>query len=310
MSRSEKISVFAAYVRKCRQRKGMTLKQAAQACRYSYSTIARLEHGVIGPTDENIKRIALAFELTEEERRYLHTLGKQHRRISQGEEVEKGKIGLWQEIIGEQEQVVDTLREFNLILVNGLLQTPEYMTALFYTFLKDDKQVAIAVRGRLERQQVLKDSNKEFRIVLHEGALRFRFTSNDIHLRQLKSLLPIFELPNVDLRILPYSKRLNFLPPHDIYIAGSRLVSIETLSHEVQIINEAGVETHISAFEELRRRALVGEEAASYLSRIIDDEKARGRFQIDKEPLSNWDRDKQWKGYAHTIDVELSDDER
>lgn len=305
-------SAFALFVRKHRLRRGLTLKQAAAACGYSYSTISRLEHGVIGPTKENVERLAAAFELNEEERQYLGAIAVQQQRIAKGQDPEEGHIALWQSIIKEQEAAVPITRSYTILLVTGLLQTRDYMTQLFKLYLVGQTAIERAVEGRLARQQVLEDKEKEFRIVIHEAALRCRFASDKVHIEQLESLLPYFERANIDLRILPFSTRLTFVPFECISIYGSSSVAIETYVTELQLPDEADVNTYISAFEELRRLALQKEEAKSFLRGIIESAKSEASAHPHVSSsgiLGHWDPRQQWKNYTYTMDTSPSEDE-
>lgn len=102
------------------------------------------------------------------------------------------------------EAKADVLRIFELALVPGILQTEEYVRALFTTAKASDIESHVA--ARLARQEVLRRPNPpQVWILLDEGVIDRPIGSPKIMHAQLAHLLEASELPHVSLRVIPRS---------------------------------------------------------------------------------------------------------
>lgn len=106
----------------------------------------------------------------------------------------------------ELETEADTVREFAVLNIPGLLQTEPYMRALFRTGLRRtkkefDNQVAV----RLIRQRRLTDEDNplELAAIVNEAALRHNVGGTEVMCEQLRYLIQVAELPTVTLQMLP-----------------------------------------------------------------------------------------------------------
>lgn len=97
---------------------------------------------------------------------------------------------------------------YETFFIPGLLQTEEYIRCLFEsngTSLSPD-QVEGSIRFRLNRQSILTNSpSTRFSFVIHEAALPMTFAGKEAMHRQLEHLLRLWEIPNVDIQIFPFS---------------------------------------------------------------------------------------------------------
>jgi hypothetical protein len=108
----------------------------------------------------------------------------------------------------ELEDEATTVRTFKIDLVDGLLQTREYATAVIMANRPhgSDALVRSQVDVRLRRQARLRGEDPiHVEAILTEGALRVQVGGRETMRRQLDHLLRLTELPNVDLRVVPAS---------------------------------------------------------------------------------------------------------
>ncbi|MEO3742156.1 DUF5753 domain-containing protein [Plantactinospora sp. B5E13] len=112
------------------------------------------------------------------------------------------------------------IRQFEATLVPGLLQTPEYATALFRTRPGvTERQVAAKVAVRLERQRILtrrRPRAPELDVIVDESVLRRPILDRDAWLAQLAHLANANRLPTVTVRVLPLAAG-----PHAASVASS-----------------------------------------------------------------------------------------
>jgi hypothetical protein len=101
---------------------------------------------------------------------------------------------------------------YDLLFINGLLQTEEYARGLQRQAVPpvDGAESERFIEVRLTRQQRLEsDRPLEVHIVMDESVLQRRFTEPDVHRRQLEHLIGLAErLPHLTLRVLPLHRSL------------------------------------------------------------------------------------------------------
>ncbi|MFP3968569.1 helix-turn-helix transcriptional regulator [Actinomadura fulvescens] len=105
--------------------------------------------------------------------------------------------------LAEQEARATRIRMWEIGLVSGLLQTPEYARAAFAVGLVSD--LDRAVETRLSRQAAVFERERppEVSVILNWVVLEQPVGSPEIMRAQLAKLLEVGELPHVSVRVLP-----------------------------------------------------------------------------------------------------------
>jgi hypothetical protein len=101
-----------------------------------------------------------------------------------------------------------SVRTYQQILVPGLLQTEDYVTAVVRAFRPQESPSGVErrVAVRRERQRrVLEDHSLELWVILGEGVIRQLVGSPAVTARQLSFLAEASDLPNVTIQVLPFS---------------------------------------------------------------------------------------------------------
>ncbi|MDB1090224.1 DUF5753 domain-containing protein [Streptomyces sp. ACA25] len=109
--------------------------------------------------------------------------------------------------LAELEATTTAFRSFQWLYVPGLLQTPDYMRALFSTWSHETPPDIIDqyVDFRLQRQQVLsREPLPNLHAVIHEAAFHMHFVDRKIMRDQLAHLEEVSHLPNVNIQLLPF----------------------------------------------------------------------------------------------------------
>ncbi|MFI1052384.1 helix-turn-helix domain-containing protein [Streptomyces griseoruber] len=120
----------------------------------------------------------------------------------------QGRVTQYALNLAELEAGSTTIHSYHPLLVPGLLQTEDYIRALF-----DDEQprhatTEDAVTFRLERQRILTgESAPTVHVVIHEAALRMHYGGPKVMHGQLMHLIELARLPNVTIRIFPFRAR-------------------------------------------------------------------------------------------------------
>ncbi|MFE4832676.1 helix-turn-helix domain-containing protein [Streptomyces sp. NPDC056672] len=154
-------------------------------------------------------------------------------------------------------------------VVPGLLQTPPYATSLMGMITKfqgtpDDLGEAVATR--MERARVLYQGGHTFAILLEEAVLRHRLGSTEVMAGQLAHLLSVLSLPSLSLGVIPAAAERTMWPLEAFYLFDDRLVSVETLTAEVNVTAPSEAHDYIKAFAELSRSAVFGAQARTLIT--------------------------------------------
>ncbi|MFJ9607212.1 helix-turn-helix domain-containing protein [Kitasatospora sp. NPDC101176] len=109
--------------------------------------------------------------------------------------------------LAELEDRTVHLDSYDTLYIPGLLQLPAYTEAIYQDSYRNARwDVDTAVRFRMERQQILTGGKRRtFRFVIHEAALRMRFSGDAVLRAQLLHLVEMAQLPNVTIQVLPFT---------------------------------------------------------------------------------------------------------
>jgi transcriptional regulator with XRE-family HTH domain len=161
--------------------------------------VSRLEVGKRTLSVAEVDRIAALYRLPDSERSGLQALAQDARRREAPSRV--ADFAQTYLALEEQANGIDFIDE---VLVPGLLQTEEYASALLAMSRADDP--AGYVSSRLARQAILTRPNPpQLRVVLGEAALLRQVGGPEVLRAQTRHLLAVGELPNVNVRILPFN---------------------------------------------------------------------------------------------------------
>jgi hypothetical protein len=157
--------------------------------------------------------------------------------------------------LAELEATATVHRTFQWIYVHGLLQTPEYMRALFEAADPEapSEVVDTFIEFRVRRQKILtRDAPLTFYAVIHEAALHMQFVGADVMRRQIRHLVEMARLPNVRIQILPFKAQLypaRFGTPFVIF--ESPVPELSTVYVEHPITSRfLGDQKHLAQFTE------------------------------------------------------------
>ena len=196
---------LGALLRKLRTDKGLTVEQAAEQLMFSMSKLSRMETGHGAPSRRDIRDLCALYDVTDEaERERMMNLA-----------VEGRQAGWWQsydlnqfaDYVGLEADAV-SVKDYQSILMPGLLQTPDYARAVNEAVIPqpDPERLDEQTEVRLRRQDRLtQDPPLRFWVVLDEAALHRVIGGPAVMEAQLRHLVELSQLPNVILQVIPFS---------------------------------------------------------------------------------------------------------
>jgi transcriptional regulator with XRE-family HTH domain len=266
-------------LRLLREQAKLTTEDVGLQLDCSPSTISRMEGGKVGIRRSTLEQLLDIYELHDHEHREtLIALAKQGKR--RGWFARYGDLpAAYSRFIG-LEAAAHEMRNYEALIVPGLLQTEEYTRALFQGRASGvegsiEDAIEAHVTARRERQELLSRSENPLKLiaVLDESVIRRQIGGADVMRSQLKRLVEISESHNVVIQVLPFDGGayagmagsfaiLSFLDAPSVVFA-------EALAGD--IYQEAGdVQRYQGVFEDLRAAALSPLESIRMIARAED----------------------------------------
>ncbi|WP_086162268.1 helix-turn-helix domain-containing protein [Streptomyces marincola] len=272
-------------LRRLREERAMTAEEVADRLLVSQSKISRLENGRRSISPRDVRDLCGVYGV--EDKRLVESLMQMAR--------ESRQQGWWHAFaelspsysvyIG-LETDASSLRVYEPQIVPGLLQTPEYASALISGALPEvgPDEVGSRVQVRLRRQQRLWDDKNPLRLwaVVDEAVLRREVGGPRTMLGQMHRLAECAELPHVTLQVLPFSAGahpgvngqyaiLEFPEASD-----STVIYLEGGTSDLYLEKPHDVQYYSVMYEHLRAQALSPEKS----KRVIADQAAAFRSAL------------------------------
>jgi hypothetical protein len=180
----------------------------------------------------------------------------------------------WQ--INRLEEQSEHVATFQPTIVPGLLQTADYMRAVFSTGLAG-AELEDAVAARLDRQRRLTDPARRFTQIITEGALLWCLGSHEVMAEQMDRIIEVSLLPNVQLGVIPGMTPAQVLPLHGFDVYDERAAIVATIAATALMTDPQDVEAHTKMLEQLSEVAVYGDQARAVLVRLRDGYQASSR---------------------------------
>lgn len=249
-----------------RRRAGLSGADLALLLSTNQPRISRIETGRTVPSVGDVRAWAEATHATPEE---VAELGDLVRRLATEATSWRilHRLGLTQRQreIAELEREATAIVAFQPTMVPGLLQVADYARRVMAQGNPSSQaDLAGAVAQRMERQTILYDQRKRFEFIITEGALRWRPGPPDLMAAQLDRLISVASLPNVSIGVLLLDQEAPdaYLHPFVVFeLDDDALITVETLSAELQINEPQEMEVYQRTLERYRGAALWSEDA-------------------------------------------------
>ncbi|WP_454194668.1 helix-turn-helix domain-containing protein [Nocardia sp. Marseille-Q1738] len=196
------------FLRERREASGLTIAQAAQEVQLSPAALQRLETGRPQKLrKQDVRALCELYEVDPEETEKAVDLAVQAARNPEVTTLGGLFSNAFNMYVG-MEQSARTLVTYQE-QIPGLLQTADYARATFSAFpgytSTDDIERRVEVRLRRQAMVTRKSNPLAIEVLLHQSALHRAMGGPLVMSRQLMHLAEVGKLPNVTLRVHPYS---------------------------------------------------------------------------------------------------------
>ncbi|MFE3631302.1 helix-turn-helix domain-containing protein [Streptomyces goshikiensis] len=259
-------------LRALRDASGLTGDSVARRASMSAGKLSKIETGKVRPTVQDVDLVLTAIGVSEEVKEEFLAAARAEATEATAWRLLR-RTGPWkhQKTIRAIEAGTTTLRLFQGQLIPGLLQTPEYASAVFSLppSLPEETRTK-TVAARLERQSVLYEPGRSFRFLICEHVLRWRISEPAVMALQLDRLVSVSRLPNVSLGVVPSDRRMPDFPMTCFSLHDDRLVIVETFHSEVTTRDPKDVQLYLDTFERFAAVAVYGDAMRTLVEGIRD----------------------------------------
>jgi hypothetical protein len=175
----------------------------AESLGWSASTLSRLENGLRGVTTEDVAALLVVYQVTGVERERLISLAREADRPGWWETGLPGLPSQLTALIGFEAQA-SRITVVAMVLVPGLLQTPDYARAVMVGGDVPAHEVEARVVTRLGRQAVLSRADPpDLHVILDETVLRRPVGGPVAMAAQLRHIITAAARPSVTVQVIP-----------------------------------------------------------------------------------------------------------
>ncbi|HSZ41526.1 MAG TPA: helix-turn-helix transcriptional regulator [Trebonia sp.] len=247
--------LLGSHLRRLREARGITAKQAAASIRASESKISRIELGRNAIREIDVLDLLTLYGVSAEEKEQLLGLAEQANRPGWWHRYHDILPEWFQSYVG-MEEAARSIRVYEPQLVPGLLQTEEYATAVFslgdFPIEEAERHVVL----RKERQRRFREGKLKLWVIVDEAVLRRPLAGVDTQLEQLRYLRAQSERPNLTLQVIPYGVGGHAAPSgFSILRFAERdlpdVIYVENLTSALYLDKQAEVDRYLLAMERL-----------------------------------------------------------
>ncbi|GAA1224014.1 helix-turn-helix transcriptional regulator [Kitasatospora nipponensis] len=185
----------------------------------------------------------------------------------------------WFDEFRKAEALAERIHELQTGRISGLLQTEEYMRALFTArnWRESDEQLAERMRARLGRQnRILAAGGPMLVSLLDEGTLRRVVGSPLIMREQLAHLLELGRRPNIAVQVVPFGTgESSHMPMAGMVVLempnGRRRIYSESLAKGHFIEDNGQLGQFIDAYDQTRAQALTERDSAELICHLLKE---------------------------------------
>src|ERR1700722_824342 len=163
--------LLGTHLRRIREAKGISARQAAASIRASDSKISRIELGRNAIREIDVLDLLTLYGVDPREREQLLSLAEQANNARWGRRYNDILPDWFQAYVG-MEEAARSIRVYEAQFIPGLLQTEEYATAVIALGDFPLEQAERLVVLRKERQRRFRDGKLKLWVILDEAALR------------------------------------------------------------------------------------------------------------------------------------------
>jgi transcriptional regulator with XRE-family HTH domain len=265
-------------LRRARLDAGLTQEEVAGAMDWSLSKLVRIENGSNSISTNDLKAILRYYQIRDDAAvGELLALSRAARK--RAEPSGPGAVSKPLSLVMEYERAAHSTRNFEPLVVPGMLQTPDYTRAstrqLAPGLTEDEVDAEVATRTR--RQELLRTSHPPLmHFVLDEPVVRRTIGSTEVMRGQLQRVITVATMPSVTIEIYPYRAGLqpDMQEPfvmHQLSDSPDDYVLYIESPRGDQILTEDKSARYRTSFDRLHKSSLNAQESVAFLHELVNE---------------------------------------
>ncbi|TMQ91618.1 helix-turn-helix domain-containing protein [Actinomadura soli] len=274
---------LGAELRRLREVFGPTAEEVASRLEWSPSKLSRIETAKIGVRVSDVRLLLELYQVDEVHMGEILALAQSA--------TESGWWTRYRDALTEKfaayvalEDEANAALTYETYVIPGLLQCEDYARRTMETSrviaALSPRDIARRVEVRRRRQELLtKENPLALSAIMDESVLLRVVGSKDVMRKQLKALVELSALPNVEIFVLPLGVHrepivsesftlLEFAPAYDVSFPD--IAHIENLSVSVEVQDDGITHMYRRSWEALRRAALPSDESIRRISALSE----------------------------------------
>jgi transcriptional regulator with XRE-family HTH domain len=278
-----------AELKQARQQAGLTQEAVAAEMDWSLSKIIRIETGSVGISTNDLAALLRLYRVDSAERAdELVALARAARQQSWWSKY-RGSVSPAYFQYLEYEADASVIRQYEALLIPGLLQTEEYATAAIHQYRGrhpgrsqqpagrlSSKMIKTRVEIRMTRQQLLQRPDPpQLFFILDEAVIQRATGDEKLGRAQITRLIAMANRPHVTIQIVPFNVGMyvGMAENYTIFsfpnVEDQDVLYFEGAQEAIFSYDEAGeIVVYRQMYEELSKAALSPEDSLAYLTDI------------------------------------------
>jgi transcriptional regulator with XRE-family HTH domain len=263
-------------LRRLREARGISARDAAAAIRGSESKISRIELGKSAVREVDVMDLLRLYEVADHaERDGLLALAGQANEQGWWHDHQDALPAWFQPYVGLEESA-QSVRSYDTQFVPRLLQTEEYAAELIRFGPYSDRQASQLLRVRMQRQRRLADG-LELRAIIDEAALRRTVGDARLMRDQLEHIRVMASQPGLTIQIAPLSNTAANAVPCSftiLHFAPDELpdiVYVEQLTSALYLDKPIELERYTAVLQEISATSTTAAETTEMIEAIQAD---------------------------------------
>lgn len=264
-------------LRRLRDQAGLTCEEVGHRLDCSGTRISRIETGRISIRPGDARELLEIYGVTGAEADLLVQLAREARQKGWWHTYGRA-LPAWFEAYVGLEAAAARFRDFQSMVIPGLLQTEDYAGAVLRAAPRPGGDIDRQVALRMERQNILSQpSPPDLWLVLTESAVRVQVGGPAVMRPQLRRLIDVAERSSVTLQVLPFSTAAHAQPISPFTIlefpdaADPAVVYTEHLTGSLFLEAEEDISRYTVVFDYLRAEALGTAASIDLIAQVAAD---------------------------------------
>ncbi|MBI1758052.1 MAG: helix-turn-helix domain-containing protein [Actinobacteria bacterium] len=195
-------------LRKARETAGKTQRDAAAAMEWSQSKLIRIETGAVNISTNDLRALLAHYGVEDARVEALVELARAARDVPRWSIYKDVATPEYISFLG-YESSASIIRNFEPLLIPGLLQTEEYAREVIST-VEDHtppQRIDALVDLRMQRQEIfVRNPTPLLHFIIDEAVIHRMVGGHGVARRQLRRLRDAADIPNVTIRIVPFTQ--------------------------------------------------------------------------------------------------------